>query len=96
MNNTITDSDKFISSSIDDKIFKKIRKEYENYKCLNDKYDYDDMLIHCYKLLIDDYQILEEVREKYKYILIDEFQDINKVQFEIMKILHILETIFLW
>ncbi|NLM43817.1 MAG: ATP-dependent helicase, partial [Clostridiales bacterium] len=85
MNNTLTDSDKFISSSIDDKIFKKIRKEYENYKCLNDKYDYDDMLIHCYKLLIDDYQILEEVREKYKYILIDEFQDINKVQFEIMK-----------
>lgn len=85
--NTLTDIDNYKSLSIDNAIFKNVIKEYEKYKYNNGKYDYDDMLIHCYKLLISSEQILSSIRGKYKYILIDEFQDINKVQFEIMKLI---------
>lgn len=85
MNNILADSDKYKSSSIEDDIFKRISYEYDNYKYINGKYDFDDMLIHCYKLLLDDFQIMKEIREKFKFLLIDEFQDINKVQFEIIK-----------
>jgi len=85
--NTLIDIEDFKSSSVDDNIFKDIRREYEKYKNINCKYDYDDMLTHCYKLLLNNEKILNAIRNKYKYILIDEFQDINKVQYEIMKMI---------
>jgi len=85
--NTLIDIEDFKSSSVDDSIFRDIIREYERYKNNNRKYDYDDMLTHCYKLLINNEKILNIIRDKYKYILIDEFQDINKIQYEIMKML---------
>lgn len=85
--NTLIDIEDFKSSSVDDSIFRDIRREYEKYKVNNRKYDYDDMLTHCYKLLINNEKILNIIRDKYKYILIDEFQDINKIQYEIMKMI---------
>ncbi|WP_372994978.1 ATP-dependent helicase [Lutispora sp.] len=85
--NTLIDIEDFKSSSVDNNIFKDIRREYEKYKNINRKYDYDDMLSHCYKLLLNNEKILDSIREKYKHILIDEFQDINKIQYEIMRMI---------
>lgn len=45
------------------------------------------MLIRTYYLLLNNKSALEMVRNVYKYILIDEFQDINKVQFEVLKLI---------
>ncbi|WP_073026506.1 ATP-dependent helicase [Lutispora thermophila] len=87
MYNTLANIDDYEASSIDNAVFKSVFKEYEKYKYYNDKYDYDDMLVHCYKLLISNEEILNSIRAKYRYILIDEFQDINKVQFEIMRLI---------
>ena len=41
------------------------------------------MLTKCYELLINEPMVLQGLRNKFQYILIDEFQDINNVQFEI-------------
>ena len=51
------------------------------------KMDFDDILRECYLLLCENHTILEQWRELYKYILIDEFQDINRLQYEIIKML---------
>ncbi|MEH6943493.1 UvrD-helicase domain-containing protein [Bacillus sp. JJ722] len=62
-------------------------KKYESIKNASGKFDFDDMLIGCYKLLINNPDILEKYQQRFQYILIDEFQDINKVQYELMKML---------
>ncbi len=49
--------------------------------------DFDDMLIYCYELFSQRKDILEQWQRQFSYILIDEFQDINRVQYEIVKML---------
>lgn len=51
------------------------------------KMDFDDILRECYLLLCENQTILEQWRELYKYILIDEFQDINRIQMNIIELL---------
>lgn len=51
------------------------------------KMDFYDILRECYLLLCENHTILEQWRELYKYILIDEFQDINRIQMNIIELL---------
>lgn len=65
--------------------FEKIVEMYENYKLENNKIDFDDMLCICWKLLNENEACLKWWQKKYDYVLIDEFQDINRVQYETVK-----------
>jgi DNA helicase-2/ATP-dependent DNA helicase PcrA len=67
--------------------FQKVYSLYEQYKKDNRCIDFDDMLIKCYKLLKKNNNILNYWQNKFEYILIDEFQDINRVQYETIKML---------
>ncbi|WGX75982.1 ATP-dependent helicase [Paraclostridium bifermentans] len=67
--------------------FIKAYNMYEDYKESIKKIDFDDMLIKTYHLLKNNKRVLERVRNAYRYILVDEFQDINKVQFEVIKLI---------
>ena len=49
--------------------------------------DFDDMMVYCYELLTQRPDILSMWQKQYQYILVDEFQDINRMQYEIMKLL---------
>ena len=60
--------------------FIKVYNFYEDYKEQMKKIDFDDMLIKTYELLKSNKAVLDRVRAVYRYILVDEFQDINKVQ----------------
>ncbi|WP_404331256.1 ATP-dependent helicase [Mesobacillus maritimus] len=62
-------------------------KDYEKVKAKSGLFDFDDMLIGCYQLFIDQPQLLEQYQNRFDYFLIDEFQDINKVQYELIKML---------
>ncbi len=64
-----------------------IYDEYNKYKTKGNKFDFEDMITHCYKLLNGNSQVLYSLRLKYKFILIDEFQDINKSQFEAISLI---------
>ena len=68
-------------------IFTKVYQAYEAYKERHQLFDFDDMLVDCYYALINDERLLEYMQKRYRHILIDEFQDINCVQFEIIKLL---------
>jgi DNA helicase II / ATP-dependent DNA helicase PcrA len=61
--------------------------KYEDYKEKTGMYDFDDMLVGCYSLLKSQPAVLERYRERFHYFLVDEFQDINKVQYELIKML---------
>ena len=62
-------------------------QKYEEYKQREGLFDFDDMLIGCYQLLSTSPALLEQYQSRFHYFLIDEFQDINKVQYELMKLL---------
>lgn len=53
----------------------------------NNALDFDDLLFYVYKLFSNFPDVLEKYRERYKYILIDEFQDTNRVQYQIFKMM---------
>ncbi len=65
--------------------FESIYKRYENLIRQEHKLDFDDMLVLCYELLKKRPDILEEYRSQWEHVLIDEYQDINVVQYEMVK-----------
>lgn len=85
--NELMDKTKFVSSVLDREDFSRLYSMYEMYKKKVSKIDFDDMLIMTYKMLRNSPQKLDFVRQVYRYILIDEFQDINRVQFEIIRMI---------
>ena len=63
---------------------------YEAYakRCFkNGAFDFDDLLIKMYELLKQYPEVLHKYQHKFKYILIDEYQDTNPAQYEIIKLL---------
>ncbi len=60
---------------------------YKEYKERNGLIDFDDMVTECYKLLKDRPDILDRIRELYPFIMVDEYQDTNMIQYEILKML---------
>ena len=67
--------------------FKNIYKAYSK-KCLkNNIMDLDDLLLNTYLLFQNNKEILEKYQNKFEYILIDEYQDTNHIQFKILKLL---------
>lgn len=83
-NNMVKDFTNFESNT---KSFESIFKAYEEYKKANLLMDFDDMLTFAYSILLKCPDILSYYREKYKYLQIDEGQDLSKIQFEILKLL---------
>ena len=71
------------SSNCSDELFAQIYEGYERRLREENLIDFDDMLVFCYELLKERKDILAMWQQKFQYILIDEFQDINKVQYEI-------------
>ncbi|CEN90490.1 MAG: ATP-dependent helicase [Paeniclostridium sordellii] len=85
--NELMDKIDFDSEILTSDEFCRVYNMYEEYKESIKKIDFDDMLIKTYNLLKQNKQILDRVRSVYRYILVDEFQDINKVQFEVIKLI---------
>lgn len=85
--NELVDYRDYDSQSFEHEIFQKAYRLYEDEKKRHGKIDFDDMLIQAYDLLNNDPAILSIVRQVFKYILIDEFQDINRVQFELIRLI---------
>ena len=68
-------------------MFKEIYRAYEEKLHENRWIDFDDILVYTYELLKEREDIRKAWQQKFPYILIDEFQDINKIQYEIVKML---------
>ena len=64
-----------------------IIQEYNRRMAENNALDFDDLLYYVHKIFSTNPQILQKYRERYQFVLIDEFQDVNKVQYQIFKML---------
>lgn len=69
-------------------IFYEIYKAYENYCFQKDIVDFSESLIRCYELLYTHKDILKIYQNQFKYILIDEFQDTNQLQYRWLTLLY--------
>ena len=85
--NTGVSIEHYYSTNCAENIFRRIYGEYHEYLHQHKLIDFDDMLVYTYELFRERKDILSAWQRKFQYILIDEFQDINKIQFDIVKML---------
>ena len=79
------------SNSLSEHSKTKIKKIYDEYvnKCRNSNaIDFDDILLYTYNMLSDSEEIASKYKSLFKYILIDEYQDTNTIQFNIINLIH--------
>ena len=77
---------KFMKGYIDETVIK-VYSKYVSVLKSNNSVDFDDLLVLPLKLFKQNNEILEKYQNHYKYILVDEYQDTNTVQYELCKVL---------
>ena len=81
------DTSGFTSKLIDTDKFLRIIKQYRQELRAQRLVDFDDMLLLCHELFLREPEELKKWQDIYRFILVDEFQDINPVQYEIVRML---------
>ncbi len=81
------DIENYYSASCPEQVFRDIFKGYRDRLLKHRALDFDDMVVYTYELLTKRSDILRSWQERFKYVLIDEFQDINRLQYENIKML---------
>lgn len=66
---------------------RKLRELYDKELRKKELIDYDDMILICYQRFLADERLLATYRQKYQYILVDEFQDSNEYQYRTLRLL---------
>ena len=82
----------YYSSLCGEEVFRDIFKAYQSRMQKNGLLDFDDMLVYTYELFTQRKDILAMWQQKFQYILIDEFQDINQLQYDIIRMLALPEN----
>ncbi len=75
------------ADSPSEKIIGQIYSEYEAYLKKNNAMDFDDLLLNIIKLFNESQETLQFYQNKFKYILVDEYQDTNKAQYKSINML---------
>ena len=65
----------------------KVYREYETQMRANNALDFDDLLVKTVQLLQTQPDVLESYQERFRYIMVDEYQDTNTVQFQLVSLL---------
>ncbi len=85
--NNRLDVEEYVPEKCSIETFREIYSRYEEERKQRRKIDFDDMLVLCYNLLSSRPEVLEGWQRKFRYILIDEFQDINRIQYDVIRLL---------
>ena len=79
--------EEFVSEKCSADAFCNIYRNYEQHRKELKKIDFDDMLVLCYELFRSRPDVLAQWQKKFRYVLIDEFQDINRIQYDVIRML---------
>ena len=71
-----------------DKILSKVYPEYQKLLQMANGVDFDDLLLHCVDLLRDNPELREGLDMKYAYMMVDEYQDTNRAQYQLIRLLN--------
>ena len=82
----------YYSQNCPEEWFKKLYDGYDEMLKTTGKIDFDDMLVMCHELFTERKDILASWQKKFKYILVDEFQDINLLQYQVVRMLALPEN----
>jgi DNA helicase-2/ATP-dependent DNA helicase PcrA len=80
-------SENFYSNALPCDVFRKVFGEYRRWLAENRKLDFEDIITAAYQLFRTDKRVLDKWRGRFGYILVDEFQDINPLQYLVIKML---------
>ena len=72
---------------IEDKNRKKIIDTYQKRLKENNAMDFGDLILNCYELILKSEKVKNYLRKTFQYILVDEYQDTNDIQFKLIKLL---------
>ena len=86
-NITIEEFARIYSYDKDIDVFVKFYHMYQDELKKNNAMDFDDLLINFYKLITTNQDILDSIQNRYSHFSVDEFQDTNKLQYDIVKII---------
>lgn len=80
---------KFVSPEMyeGDETFKEVYREYNQYLIQQNAIDYDDILFYAYRILMENPSVQNMYASLYRYICVDESQDLNFAQYELIKAL---------
>lgn len=90
--NNRLDLEEYIPEKCSAGVFRDIYRQYEEERKRRRKIDFDDMLVLCCDLLSSRPEVLSGWQKKFRYILIDEFQDINRIQYDVIRMLALPEN----
>ena len=62
-----------------------VYEKYENYLLENNLVDFDDLLLLPYRILVENEELAKQTSEKYQYIMVDEYQDTNELQYKLLR-----------
>ncbi len=85
MEDLVFDQYVHLSGYIED--LEQLRSHYARFKFDHGLMDYDDLLVNWKRLLTESAEVLEEISGRFRYILVDEYQDTNPVQADIVRLL---------
>ncbi len=85
--NTLLEPDEVIEKAelIEYKNAARIYKEYQRRIEDDNLVDFDDLLVLTYKILDMDHSLRKEISSRYQYIMVDEYQDTNDLQFKLLE-----------
>ncbi len=83
----MVDLEELPEKTTEERELKLLFSRYEQWKKQINKLDYDDLLLEAYRLLRDDSELLATLQRRFQYIMIDEFQDTNQVQYVLIQML---------
>lgn len=90
--NDMLDIGHYYAKSCPEELFRRLYEAYEMRLRKEQVIDFDDMLLLCHELFTARKDILSRWQQRFQYILCDEFQDINRIQYEILKMLALPEN----
>jgi len=77
----------FIPQNISPELFRNLYRDFTEAQDILGKVDFDDMALKCEELFRDRPDLLKRYQERYRYLLVDEFQDIAPVQYHLVRLL---------
>lgn len=87
MKNQLLDVSDFVPEGLPKDEFVALSKKFDGWKRRNEKIDFDDMLTECYDVLSQDEKVRKAWQDRFDYILVDEFQDVNRAQYACLQML---------
>ena len=92
MKNQLLDVSDFMPDGLPKDEFVALTKKFDGWKRRNEKIDFDDMLTECYDVLSQDEKVRKAWQDRFDYILVDEFQDVNRAQYACLQMLAALKN----